>query len=114
VERITGGLRLYPSQPPIRKRQVALPKPAASDQAHDDPPPAPPPIPLPAPPAPSPRIFISLEALEQVPDIAPGWDKYRLEQLYVAWASRLGQPIRNPDKAFLGWVKKFTKGRPPS
>jgi len=109
VEKITGGLRLYPSLPPIRKRQVALPKPAAHDPAPAEPPPAPA---LAAPPCP--RIAISLEALEQVPGIAPGWDKYALEQRYIAWASGLGEPIRNPNKAFLGWVRKFTKGRPPS
>ena len=57
------------------------------------------------------RIMVSSKAIEQLYEIAPGWDKYALEQLYVAWAKDKG-PAHNEDARFLGWVKTYTKGKP--
>jgi hypothetical protein len=105
------GLKLLPSPPPVRRRAVALPRaalPAASTggmagaQAE-----APAVSGAPSPP------FVPLSALEKVPEVAPGWDKYQLEALYIAWVKTLPEPPRHPERAFLGWVKKFTKGKPP-
>ena len=45
--------------------------------------------------------------------MAPGWDKYYLEATYKQFVTGLGEMPRNPDRAFLGWAKKFTKGKPP-
>lgn len=110
VEKITGGLRLYPSPPPIRKRQVvaALPKPDAQvrDRAEDA-------APAPLAPADVRRpIAISADAIEAVREIAPGYDKYWLEQKFIGWASGLKEPLKlPPDKAFLAWARKFTRGR---
>ena len=58
------------------------------------------------------RIKVSSEALEQVREIAPRWDKYYLENLYIAWAKNLEVPAHNEDARFLGWVKSYTKSKP--
>jgi plasmid replication initiation protein len=44
-------------------------------------------------------------------ECAPGWDVYYLEQEWRAWIT---EPPRNPDKAFLGFCRKWskTRGRP--
>lgn len=96
VERIRGGLRLKPSPPPVARRShlVVLPSVKAPE------------------PAPRPK-FISSEALEKVPQIAPGWDKYALEPQYLDWSARQDEAPRDIDRAFLGWVKAFTKGKKP-
>ncbi len=57
------------------------------------------------------RIMVSTQAIEQLYDIAPGWDKYMLENVYAAWAKDK-EAARNEDARFLGWVKSFTKGKP--
>lgn len=54
----------------------------------------------------------SLEAAESLRDIAPGWDQHSLIQKYNTWHNGKDTP-RNPDKAFLGWAKNFTKGQRP-
>ena len=58
------------------------------------------------------RIAVSAEAIERVPELAPRWDKYYLESTYQNWAKDK-EPARNEDARFLGWVKSFTKGKPP-
>lgn len=113
MEFVRGGLRLFPSPPPVKRRQVvvALPKAAAL------------PPPIKATPAISsplaPQRFdrerlVSMDALEQVREVAPGWDKYYLEAAYKDFVSRLGEMPRHPDRAFLGWARKFTKGKRPA
>ncbi len=57
--------------------------------------------------------LVSSRALEQVSAIAPQWDKYILEVTYKEWVAGLGEMPRDADAAFLGWVRKFTKGKPP-
>jgi hypothetical protein len=48
-----------------------------------------------------------------VRDIAPGWDRQWLLMRYQE--STKGKPSpANIDAAFLGWAKKFTKGKRPS
>lgn len=62
-------------------------------------------------PVPSKRaIRISTDAFDRIHDVAPGWDRYALESLYLGWAADK-DPARNEDARFLGWVKNFTKGR---
>ncbi|HEY8247254.1 MAG TPA: hypothetical protein VIG38_08245 [Hyphomicrobium sp.] len=55
---------------------------------------------------------MSEDALDQVRAVAPGWDRQFLAARYRAWMKGKAHP-RNPDAAFLGWVKKFTKGKAP-
>jgi hypothetical protein len=105
VEKINGGLKLLPSPPPVKRKAVvvALPKP---DTPAAVPKPAAIPPELEAP-------LISEDALQQVPRVAPGWDKYALAIRYREWMQGKEHPA-NPDAAFLGWCKKFTKGKPPA
>ena len=111
---VRGGLRLLPSPPPCRKERsvVALPAPAKTIE----------PRPKPVAKAkeegaekPPVRVdaLVSSRAMEQVSEIAPGWDKYYLEAAYKDWVLGLGEMPRNADAAFLGWVRKFTKGKAP-
>jgi hypothetical protein len=57
-------------------------------------------------------ILISESAMEQVREVAPGWDKHMLERMYVGWAAGKDQ-ARNEDARFLGWARSFTKSNPP-
>jgi plasmid replication initiation protein len=47
------------------------------------------------------------ETLEAARDLMPGWDVYALEAEWRGvWQVSGRPPLRSPDKAFLGWVKK--------
>jgi hypothetical protein len=95
VDEVTGGIRLYPSPPPVKKTNVVV-KIAA-------------PVPIMS----ADQIRLKPETLERVSSVAPGWDKYYLESLWREWiTTKAGMP-KEPDKAFLGWCKKFTKGKRP-
>ena len=60
---------------------------------------------------PQPRVVrISGEAFERAHDLAPGWDRYALEQIYLEWAADK-DAARSEDARFLGWVKSYTKGK---
>lgn len=110
IETVPGGLKLLHSPPPVKRKMVALPAKTPGD----------------ARPGPallaansgalSMQDLVSERALEQVSEIAPGKDKYGLAAMYVDYVNNaLGsERPRNRDAAFLGWVKKFTKGKPPS
>ena len=102
VEQVRGGLVLKPSAPPIAKVRVvvALPTPAIAASA-----------PVPAKPAALPS-FVTEDALDRVRSLAPGWDRQHLLRTWQGWQKNKTPP-KNFDAAFLGWVKKFTKGKPP-
>jgi plasmid replication initiation protein len=55
-------------------------------------------------------VRISTEAFDRAAVIAPGWDRYALEQIYIGWASNL-DAARSEDARFLSWVKNYTKGK---
>lgn len=95
VEDIKGGIRIYPSPPPVKKTNVVV-KLAA-------------PVPI-ASPA---QIRLQPETMLRAAEAAPGWDKYYLEQLWREWIMTKGAP-RDPDKAFVAWCRKFTKGKKPA
>jgi hypothetical protein len=106
IESVAGGLKLLPSPPPVRRAMAALPR-GRSGEAK-----SPRAIAAPAA-AVGDKIIVPLSALEMVSQVAPGWDKYALEAQYLAWVKTLNEPPRHPERAFLGWVKNFTKGKPP-
>lgn len=113
IEQVVGGLRLFPSAPPVRRSAVAVSVPGSLQEV------APPPA-LPSPVSSAPvkpsvtaATLVSIEALEQVPGIAPGWDKYWLEARYREFVLGKNEMPRNADAAFLGWVRKFTKSKRP-
>mgnify|MGYP002795020082 CR=1 FL=1 len=92
VEQVTGGIKLYPSPPPIKKNSVVVKSFPTS----------------------IPSLNVSEKALETVRLVAPGWDKYALLADWREWHLNkdLVSPT-NPDKAFLAWAKKYTKGKAP-
>ena len=51
--------------------------------------------------------------LEKIRVRAPGWDKHFLFRTYDDHARQMGKPD-DPKGAFYGWLKKFTKGKPPA
>ena len=55
-------------------------------------------------------VRISTAAFDQVHGIAPGWDRYALEQLYIAWAGDK-DAARNEDARWVSWVRSYTKGK---
>ncbi len=57
------------------------------------------------------QVRISPDAFEHARELAPGWDRYALEGLYIEWAASK-DPARSEDARFLGWVKSYTKGKP--
>jgi hypothetical protein len=62
-------------------------------------------------PAAVPRRYVSEDALNLVRKVAPGW--IALLRRYMDWIEGKEQS-RDIDRAFLGWEKKFTKGKPPA
>ena len=51
------------------------------------------------------------ETLEEARKLAPGADVYALEAAWQHfWISTGARPLRAPDKAFLGWVRKQKGG----
>ena len=110
VEKVRGGLRLFPSAPPIKRLGVVVqmpaePKAVAAITANSAVAALPKPAHIPAAP------LISEDALARVREVAPGWDKYYLAARYTEWMKGKAHP-QKPDAAFLGWCKKFTKGKP--
>lgn len=53
--------------------------------------------------------YVTEEALNRVPKIAPGWDRQMLLKKFMAWPE--SSSARDMDASFLGWVKSFTKGK---
>jgi hypothetical protein len=114
IEMVRGGIRLFPSPPPIKRRQVSvglMPETSATPVAA---------LPAPSTRGPSGVLqtfnadrLVSQDALDQLSEVAPGWDKYYLESVYKQFVTGLGEMPRNLDRAFLGWAKKFTKGKRP-
>jgi Initiator Replication protein len=51
--------------------------------------------------------------LDMLPKIAPGWDRQALIAQFNGWKNGKAAAT-NPDGAFIGWVKKFTKGKAPA
>lgn len=53
--------------------------------------------------------YVSENVLDQVRNIAPGWDRQFLLRKFLDWEGSL--QALDVDRAFLGWVRKFTKGK---
>jgi hypothetical protein len=116
IEPMRGGLKLLSSPPPCRRERVvvALPASAAAKRPSRAGRTAPAPH-LDATPRPPVALsaLVSERALQQVTDLAPGWDKHYLEAVYKDWVAGKGDMPRHADAAFLGWVRKYTKGKRP-
>ena len=109
IEAVPGGLKLLPSPPPVKRKMITVPAIASADGKAE------PALPV----ACSARLtmqdLVSEAALRHVPALAPGWDKHVLAAIYVDYVNKElgGERPRHRDAAFLGWAKKFTKGKPP-
>ena len=57
------------------------------------------------------RVNVSQDAIDQLYDFAPGWDKYMLVAAYMEWA-KYKDLARDQDARFIGWAKSYTKGKP--
>lgn len=91
IEQVTGGLRLYPSPPPIKKFQVVVKA---------------------LPPKKPPTLDVSEATLDEAKRLAPGFDKYALLIDWRTWHAENNHPApTNPDAAFLGWVRKTNAHR---
>lgn len=100
VEKVRGGIRLMSSPPPVARKMHLAPitrDEIVKSQIQEAPR----------------RKFISPEALDRVKEVAPGWCKYSLESQYMEWSKKQATQPNDLDAAFLGWVKKFTKGKRP-
>lgn len=119
LEFMTGGIKIFPSPPPIRKSQTAgkrankVPVTAAGvphvyrlidnrsayAQAYDR----------------AKELGVSAATVDGIDDIAPHWDKQLLmNRYYMHLATSKKEPGTNPNAAYRGWVGKFTKGKSPS
>ena len=45
-------------------------------------------------------------------ELAPGYDAYQIYQDWVVWAVRQDRPVKDPDAAFRGCVRRWMEGRP--
>ena len=125
LEQVRGGVKVFPSPPPVRRRSVVVPlrapaqpePPALSEPAAISQPAATehgPPDNAARPDREQIKRAISEDALQDVSVIAPGWCKHMLLDTYAGWIERERKGVgRSPDKAFHGWVRRFTKGKRP-
>ena len=58
------------------------------------------------------RYYLKSDTYERAREIAPGYDIYHLENRWLEWNERNEEILRNPDRAFLGFVKKHAKENP--
>jgi hypothetical protein len=98
IDQVRGGLMLHASPPPIAHKAVVVALPAKQTARK---------------PAALPRPYVSEDALDELRTVAPGWDRQFLLAKYMDWIADKEQP-RDIDRAFIGWVKSFTKGKPPA
>jgi hypothetical protein len=108
IDIVRGGIRLFPSPPPIKRRQVvvAMPVPLSISgplEAKTEP----------VSPMTAMASDLSAACLQRARDIAPGWDLGYLQNCYVQMQRGLAKPPRDPDGNFLRWLRAFTRGRDP-
>lgn len=97
VVQVTGGLVLNPSRPPIRKTLV---------QGHKNPKQEPLPL-LP----PSSQPNLSPLTVERFRELYAGLDPYACQGDFDSWLSGKDKPPANYNRAFLGFAKKWAKGK---
>ena len=115
IEIVRGGVRLMPSPPPVKRRQVvvALPAPETETAAIAPTSPAPLALPQPAPTA-LPEFIAKLDpqTLQRARDLAAGFDFDKIAATYAAMLAKSKRPTSNLDEKFLSYVRGFVKGGP--
>jgi hypothetical protein len=106
VDQVKGGLKLYPSPPPIARQCVGV-LPSRADKVKASLPPLEPA--LPAPPAAPVRRLLHYKTLEKFKTLYPRKDVYACETDFRYWLanSPKAQEPENFDGAFLGFAKKW-------
>ena len=97
VEEVRGGLLLHPSLPPVHRESVAVSHGLAGQVRAR----------LPAPP---PIKNLAPATVDQFHKLYPRIDPYACKGDFDGWLEAKEQP-RNYDKAFLGFAKKWVKGK---
>jgi hypothetical protein len=97
VEEVTGGLLLKPSLPPVHRESVAVSHGLAGQVRAS----------LPSPP---PVKHLAPATVEQFRKLYPRIDPHACKGDFDGWLEAKEQP-RNYDKAFLGFAKKWVKGK---
>lgn len=97
VTQVTGGLILNPSKPPIHKIMI---------QGHKNP--AQEPLPLSAP---LQARNLTERTLERFRELYPRLDPYACQGDFNAWLEGKDTPPANYNRAFLGFAKKWAKGK---
>ena len=97
VEEVTGGLLLRPSLPPVHRESVAVSHGLAGQVRAR----------LPAPP---PIKNLAIATVEQFRKLYPRIDPYACKGDFDAWLEAK-EPPRHYDRAFLGFAKKWVKGK---
>ncbi|KAB2917780.1 MAG: hypothetical protein F9K29_09020 [Hyphomicrobiaceae bacterium] len=57
--------------------------------------------------------YVTEAALDQVRQVAPGWDRQALLARFLDWNNDNLTHLNSPDAAFVAWAQRFTRGRPP-
>jgi Plasmid encoded RepA protein len=113
IETVMGGLKLLPSPPPVRRKLVQVSGAPGSGNANTEGRAPKGPVKVDGQPIDR-RFRVSEGAMHEGLALAPGWSAQFLQQKFAAWANELGEPLKLPvDRAFVGWVKSFTKGKRP-
>jgi Plasmid encoded RepA protein len=97
VEEVTGGLRLHPSLPPVHHASVAVSHGLAAQVRK-------------ALPAPTTKNLLRTATIEQFRTLYPRLDPYACKDDFDTWLDGK-EPPRVYDRAFLGFAKKWTKGK---
>jgi hypothetical protein len=97
VDEVTGGLLLRPSLPPIHREAVAVSHGLAAQVRRS----------LPAPPA---ATNLAPLTIEQFRTIYPRLDPYACKDAFDTWLEGK-EPPRSYDKAFMGFARKWVKGK---
>ena len=98
VEQVTGGLLLHPSVPPVHPASVAVSHGLANQVRQS----------LPAPAAPK---SLRPATVERFRERYPRLDVYACKGDFDAWLAGKEQPPTHYDKAFLGFARKWAKGK---
>ena len=98
VEQVTGGLLLHPSVPPVHPASVAVSHGLANQVRQS----------LPAPAAPR---SLRPATVERFRERYPRLDVYACKGDFDAWLAGKEQPPTHYDKAFLGFARRWAKGK---
>ena len=99
VEQITGGFLLRPSLPPVHRTSVPVPAKVAKQALHN--------VPI----STTATKHLKPETIERFRALYPRFDVYACKGEFDAWLKSKEKNAIHYDKAFLGFAKKWIKGK---